>query len=122
MFTSIYSLSLAIFVVVVGATKLIRPKQTLAAASGGAWASDFSASAIKGIGALELLAAFAFAGASLTGFPGIALAACSILAIVMTGAVITHVRRAEYKQSAFAAAVGIAVVGGILLMLPRVGH
>ena len=92
----------------------------MVASNGGAWARDFSPAAIRGIGALEVLAAFALAAASLIEKPGIALIACSLLAMVMTGAVITHVRRAEHKQAAFAAAVGIAVVAAIVLTLPRV--
>jgi hypothetical protein len=108
------------FFIVAGATKLIRSKQTLVATSGGAWASDFSPSAIKSIGALEVLAAVALA-AALIDQPQIDLIACSALAIVMIGAVSTHLRRAEYKPLAFAAAVGIPVIAGIVLRLASFG-
>ena len=122
MFANVYSVSVAMFFIVAGATKLIRSKQTLVATSGGAWASDFSPSAIKSIGALEVLAAVALAAAALTDQPQIALIACSALAILMIGAMSTHLRRAEYKQSAFAAAVGIAVTAAIVLRLPSFGR
>ena len=98
----------------------MRSKETLVAASAGAWANDFSPAAIKGIGAVEVVSAFTLAAACLIAKPAIALLACSILAMVMIGAVITHLKRAEYKQAAFAVAVGIAVVGGIVLMLRSV--
>lgn len=122
MIAIVYPLSVAMFFVIVGATKVLRSKSALVAANGGAWAGDFSASAIKGIGALEVIAALALAAASLIDEPGIALIACSVLGIVMIGAAITHVRRAEYKQSVFAAAVALAVVAAIVLILPRAGY
>ena len=120
MYANVYGLSLAMFFVAAGATKLIRSKETFVAANTGAWANDYSPAAIKGIGALEVVAALTLAAACLTARPALALLACSILGMVMIGAVITHLKRAEYKQSAFAGAVGVALIGGIVVMLPSV--
>ena len=119
MFANVYCWSLALFFVAAGAAKLMRSKETLVAANG-AWANDFSRRAIKGIGALEVVSAVTLAAACLIARPALALLACSILGMVMVGAVITHLKRVEYKQSAFAMAVGIAVVGGIVLILRSV--
>jgi hypothetical protein len=78
-----------------GVLKLSQPKEKLAAAGMG-WTDDFSASTVKTIGGLELLAAI---GLILPGALGIAavlvpLAAVG-LALIMIAAVITHARRHE---------------------------
>lgn len=78
-----------------GTMKVIRTREQLAA-SGLAWATDFSAGAVRGIGALEILAA---AGLILPPVVGIAevltpLAALGIVAL-MIGAAVTHARRGE---------------------------
>ncbi|GII56154.1 hypothetical protein Pth03_45430 [Planotetraspora thailandica] len=91
-----------------GLMKLIKPKDKLAA-SGMGWTDDFSAGAIKGIGAVEILGAL---GLILPGVTGIApvlvpLAALG-LALVMVGAAITHGRRKESQ---------LVVVNLVLLVL-----
>jgi uncharacterized membrane protein YphA (DoxX/SURF4 family) len=86
---------LAVSFLASGAQKLAQPRQKLVA-SGMGWAEDFTVGAVKGIGALEVLAA---AGLILPGALGIApvlvpLAAVG-LALLMAGAFIIHVRRHE---------------------------
>ena len=79
-----------------GAVKLLQSKEKLAASSVGAALTDFSGSAIKAIGALEVLAA---AGLILPAVLDIApvlvpLAAVGVV-LLMVGAIITHLRRHE---------------------------
>ena len=95
-----------------GVMKLSQPKDKLAA-SGQAWVEDFSAGAVKAIGALEVLAAL---GLVLPAALGIAtifvpLAAAGIVAL-MIGAAVTHARRGEYPM------IGVnAVLGGLALVV-----
>ncbi len=94
-----------------GLMKLAQPKAKLAA-SGMGWTEDFSDGAVKGIGALEVLAAL---GLNLPAVLGIApvlvpLAAVG-LALLMIGAAIIHARRSEQPM------IGINVV---LLILAAV--
>ncbi len=86
---------LAIAFLAGGAIKLTQPKEKLAA-SGWGWVEDFSAGTVKAIGTLEVLAA---AGLILPAALGIApvlvpLAAVGV-ALLMIGAIITHLRRHE---------------------------
>jgi hypothetical protein len=81
-----------------GVGKLFVPKEKLAAAPGGGWVNDFSPGAVKGIGALEVLAA---AGLILPAALDIApvlvpLAAGGLMAL-MAGATLTRIRRHEVK-------------------------
>jgi hypothetical protein len=89
---------LAVVYLFSGAGKLIVPKEKLAAFPGGGWVEDFSARAVKAIGALEVLAA---AGLILPAALGIApvlvpLAAAGLV-LLMGGAVFTRLRRHEPK-------------------------
>jgi hypothetical protein len=89
---------LAVVYLFAGAGKLILPKEKLATFPGGGWVEDFSAGAVKTIGALEILGA---AGLVLPAALGIApivtpLAAAG-LAVLMVGAVFTRIRRHEVK-------------------------
>ena len=52
---------LSVIYLAAGAGKLVIPKEKLAAFPGGGWVDDFSAGAVKTIGALEVLAASAAA-------------------------------------------------------------
>ena len=93
-----------------GLVKLIRPKEKLRSQM--AWVEDFPTSAIKLIGAVEIVGA---AGLILPGLLHIAviltpLAAVGLL-IVMIGAVVTHLRRHE---------TGPAVVPLVLAILSAV--
>jgi uncharacterized membrane protein YphA (DoxX/SURF4 family) len=82
-----------------GGGKVVVPKEKLAAASVSAqWVDDFRARSVKAIGALEVLGAV---GLVLPAVFGVAtffvpLAATGLL-LIMIGAVITRLRRQEYK-------------------------
>ena len=92
-----------------GLTKLIQPKERLAA-SGMEFVEDFGDSTVKGIGALEILGATGLVLPALLGVGAqvmVPLAATG-LAVLMLGAVVTHARRREPQ--------GI-VVAGVLLVL-----
>ena len=81
-----------------GAVKLIVPKEKLATAPGGGWVNDFSAGAVKAIGALEILGAAGLVLPAATGIaPVLTPLAALGLAVLMAGAVITRVRRHEPK-------------------------
>ena len=81
-----------------GTVKLILPKEKLAAAPAGGWVNDFSASAVRVIGVLELLGAVGLVLPAATGIaPGLAPLAALGLAVLMSGAVITRLRRHEPK-------------------------
>ncbi|ASN20064.1 DoxX family protein [Arthrobacter sp. YN] len=99
-----------------GAMKLAQPQGKLAA-SGMGWAEDFTPSAIKAIGLAEVLGAL---GLILPAVMGIATflvpVAATGLAIVMVGAIITHLKRGE-KQMAV-----INVVLAALALIVAVGR
>jgi uncharacterized membrane protein len=81
-----------------GTLKLILPKEKLAAAPGGGWTEDFSPTAIKTIGALEVLAAAGLIlPAALDIAPILVPLAATGLVLLMIGAAITHLRRHETK-------------------------
>jgi len=91
-----------------GATKLAKSRDQVVA-SGMGWAEEFSPTQVKAIGALEVLGAL---GLILPAALGIAetltpIAAIGI-ALVMAGAVITHLRRSERKEL-----VGPVVLGAL---------
>lgn len=78
-----------------GMMKLVRPKPALVSA-GMAYAEDYSASAIKGIGALEVVGAIGLVLPALTGIAPILTPLAALgLALVMAGAVVVHARRKE---------------------------
>ncbi|MGW4961287.1 DoxX family protein [Nonomuraea sp. NPDC004186] len=94
-----------------GLMKLSQPKEKLAT-SGLAWTEDFSAGAVKGIGALEVLAGIGLILPAALGIvPVLTPLAAAGLVIVMIGAAVVHVRRKEYQ--------GI-VVNAVLLLLAAV--
>ncbi|GIE82910.1 hypothetical protein Aph02nite_88600 [Actinoplanes philippinensis] len=78
-----------------GVMKLSQPKEKLAA-SGMTWTEDFSAAAVKGIGAVELLGAIGLIlPAALDVAPILVPLAATGLALAMIGAMVVHVRRKE---------------------------
>ncbi|MGN9846170.1 DoxX family protein [Nonomuraea sp. H19] len=102
---------LALAFLAAGIMKLAQPKEKLAA-SGMAWTEDFSSGAVKGIGALEALAAIGLIlPAALNIAPVLTPLAAAGLVVVMIGAAITHARRKEYQ--------GI-VINAVLLVLAAV--
>ena len=86
--------SLAAAFLAAGAMKLTQPKEKLSA--GMPWTEDFSAGAIKGIGALEVLAALGLVlPAALDIVPVLVPLAALGLVLLMVAAMATHARRKE---------------------------
>jgi uncharacterized membrane protein YphA (DoxX/SURF4 family) len=93
---------LAIAFLASGAMKLIQPKERLAAFGWG-WVEAFNAGAVKGIGALEVLAAAGLIlPAALDIAPVLVPLAAVGLGLLMVGAMITHSRRHEARNMAMA--------------------
>jgi hypothetical protein len=89
---------LAVVYLGAGIGKLIVPKEKLAAFPGGGWINDFSAGTVKGIGALEVLAAVGLIlPAAFDIVPVLVPLAALGLVMLMSGAVITRIRRHEAK-------------------------
>jgi uncharacterized membrane protein YphA (DoxX/SURF4 family) len=81
-----------------GLMKLAQPKEKLAS-SGQAWVEDFDERQIKGIGALELLAAIGLIlPAALDVVPALTALAASGVVLLMLGAGATHQRRGETQM------------------------
>jgi uncharacterized membrane protein YphA (DoxX/SURF4 family) len=86
---------LAVAFLASGAMKLAQPRQKLTA-SGMGWAEDFTAGTVKGIGALEVLAAVGLILPAALGIaPVLVPLAAAGLVLLMAGAFIMHVRRHE---------------------------
>jgi len=86
---------LALAFLAAGGMKLVRPRPALVA-SGMGYAEDFSDSALKGIGAVEVLGALGLVLPWLLGIAPILTPLAALgLALVMAGAVVVHVRRKE---------------------------
>ena len=80
---------------IAGLTKLTQSKEKLAA-SGQAWVEDFDERHVKGIGAVELLAAIGvILPAAMDIAPVLTALAASGLVLLMLGAGATHLRRGE---------------------------
>jgi len=104
----IIAIVLAIAFLVAGLQKLTRPKEKLAT-SGMAFVEDFSDGTVKTIGLLEVLAAVGLILPGLTGIaPILVPLSATGLALLMVGAIITHVRRKETP---------LAIVNVVLLAL-----
>ncbi|MGH3387083.1 MAG: DoxX family protein [Nocardioidaceae bacterium] len=82
-----------------GGGKVIMPKEKIATLSTSAgWVEDFSAGSVKAIGALEVLAAVGLiVPAALDLAPVLVPLAALGLVMIMVGAVITRIRRREFK-------------------------
>jgi len=107
---------LALAFLAAGAMKLAQPQEKLAA-SGMGWTEDVTPGAIKAIGLAEVLGAL---GLILPAVSGIATflvpVAATGLAVVMVGAVITHMKRGEKQM------VVINVVLAALALIVAVGR
>lgn len=91
----VIAIVLAVAFFAAGLMKLVQPKEKLAA-SGMGWADDYSAGAVKLIGALEVLAALGLVlPAALDIVPVLVPLAALGLVLVMIGAVVVHARRKE---------------------------
>lgn len=82
-----------------GAFKVITPKEKIAASGPSArWAEDFSAGAVKTIGALEVLAAVGLVLPAVLGTAPVLVPLAALgLVLMMTGAAVTRIRRHETK-------------------------
>ena len=90
---------LALAFLTAGAMKLAQPQEKLAA-SGMGWTEDFNPGAIKAIGLAEVLGALGLILPAVTGIATFLVpVAATGLAVVMVGAIITHIKRGE-KQMA----------------------
>ena len=89
---------LALVALTGGVTKVLVPKEKLAAAPGGGWTGHASVGFVKTLGVLELLAAF---GLILPAMIDIAPVLVPVTAVcwvfLMVGAMVTHGRRGEAK-------------------------
>lgn len=97
-----------------GGGKLILPKEKIAATGASArWVDDFGAGSVKAIGALEVLAAVGLIlPAMLDIAPGLVPLAALGLVMLMSGAVITRIRRGEFKL--MMADLGYLVLAGLV--------
>jgi uncharacterized membrane protein YphA (DoxX/SURF4 family) len=86
---------LAVAFLASGAQKLAQPRQKLVA-SGMGWAEDFTVGTVKGIGALEVLAAVGLIVPAAAGIAPVLVPLAAVgLVLLMTGAFIIHLRRHE---------------------------
>jgi hypothetical protein len=91
--------ALALLFLASGAVKLARPREKLIA-SGMAFAADFRPGAVKAIGALEVLAAIGLIVPAAIGIGAwLSPLAAGGLVALMTGAIITHLRRHERRAT-----------------------
>jgi len=91
----ILQIVLAIAFLAAGGMKLARPKPALVGAGMG-WADDFTDTNVKLIGAVEVIGAIGLVVPWATGIAPILTPLAALgLALVMGGAVVTHVRRKE---------------------------
>jgi uncharacterized membrane protein YphA (DoxX/SURF4 family) len=79
-----------------GLSKIVQPKEKLAAAGMTRWAEDFSPPAVKTLGALQVAAALGLILPAIVNIaPVLVPLAATGLAAMMIGAAIVHVRRKE---------------------------
>lgn len=91
----ILNIVLALAFLAAGLMKIARPKAALAG-SGMGWVEDFSDSAVKGIGAIEVVGAIGLIVPMATGIAVILTPLAAVgLVLVMAGAVVVHQRRRE---------------------------
>ena len=89
---------LAAVFLIAGANKLLIPQEKLAKAPGGEWVLDFSAGFVKALGAVEILGAVGLIPPALLDIAPVLVPLAALgLALIMTGAVITRIRRHEPK-------------------------
>ncbi|WP_194829814.1 DoxX family protein [Nocardia sp. XZ_19_231] len=87
----------AVVVVAAGAGKLAQPRAKLTETMG--WAESFSDAQVKAIGAVEIMGGLGLVLPALTGVaPVLTPLAAAGIALVMLGAVITHVLRGEKTE------------------------
>lgn len=108
---------LAVVFLGAGAMKLFTPREKLAANPQMGWASEFSDAQVKLLGLAEVLGAIGLLAPQLTGIlPMLTSVAAGALAVLMVGALATHVRRKEppYGPAVFAVLLIVVAVGRAL--------
>jgi len=89
---------LAVVYLFAGGTKLATPREKLLENPNMGWTADFSEAAVKGIGAVEILAAFGLVLPwALNIAPVLTPVAAAGLVLVQAGAIVVHARRKETK-------------------------
>ena len=87
---------LAVAMLGAGATKLMQTKEQLMASGNMDWTEDFPEPQIKGIGALEVLAAIGLIVPALLDVAPVLVAVAAVgVVLLMLGAAATHLRRKE---------------------------
>jgi uncharacterized membrane protein YphA (DoxX/SURF4 family) len=95
-----------------GVVKLVQPKEKLVA-SGLGWAEDFSAGAVRAIGALEVLAGVGLILPAVLDIAPVLVPLAAVgLALLMIGAMVVHLRRHENQ----AIVVNLAIVAVAVLV------
>lgn len=94
-----------------GAMKIAQPKAKLAA-SGQGWVEDFTDSAIKGIGAAEILGAVGLILPAVLNLATVLVpTAATGLFLLMIGAAVTHARRGETSNVIISSVLGVLAAG-----------
>lgn len=96
---TISQIALTVLFVVAGVTKLVVSYERLVKLPSQGWAQDFRSGHVRLIGVLELGAAVASGVSLLSGsVHGLTAAASVAMALVLAGAMSTHLRRGEYAN------------------------
>lgn len=96
---TMFQLALTALFAVAGSTKLALPYGRFVELPSQDWATDFRPGHIRLIGALEVGAAVASAASlTLASAKGLGVTASAAMALVMAGAMSTHLRRGEYPN------------------------
>jgi uncharacterized membrane protein YphA (DoxX/SURF4 family) len=114
-FLWIVQVLLAVAFLGAGAMKVSQPKEKLQPRM--AYVEDFSANAIKGIGAAELLGALGVILPWATGIAKVLTPLAAVgLVVIMIGAILTHIRRKETNQ------IGVPVALLVLALIVAIGR
>jgi VIT1/CCC1 family predicted Fe2+/Mn2+ transporter len=90
---------LGLIFVITGSFKFFQSKEKIIA-SGGIWAADFAPGIIKLIAGVELMSGFLVIVPRLLGHGHhLTFIAAAIIALIMVGAIYTHIRRKEFKHA-----------------------
>lgn len=90
---------LGLIFVITGSFKFFQPKEKIIA-SGGTWAEDFNPGIIKIIAAVELISGLSVTVPRLLGHGHyLTFIGTACIALIMTGAIYTHIRRKEFMHA-----------------------
>ena len=90
---------LALIFVITGSFKFFQTKEKVIA-SGGTWAEDFKPGIIKIIAGMELISGLAVIVPKLLGHGRyLTFMGAAIIAVIMAGAIYTHIRRKEFQHA-----------------------